>query len=53
MGHATIKSFCSIKFVPQINQYGSQPRSLFQGEFELPFLALLLVILSPYEVMRF
>ncbi|XP_020975752.1 cold-regulated 413 inner membrane protein 1, chloroplastic isoform X1 [Arachis ipaensis] len=27
--------------------------SLFQGELELPFLALLLVILSPYEVMRF
>ncbi|KAL4373726.1 hypothetical protein AHAS_Ahas05G0110600 [Arachis hypogaea] len=57
--------FCSIKFVPQINQDGSQPsfllllsdkrllRSLFQGELELPFLALLLVILSHYEVMRF
>ncbi|XLR27466.1 hypothetical protein S83_055366, partial [Arachis hypogaea] len=27
--------------------------SLFQSELEFPFLALFLVILSPYEVMRF
>ncbi|XLR65075.1 hypothetical protein S83_015747 [Arachis hypogaea] len=33
--------------------FHSATRSLFQGELELPFLALLLVILSHYEVMRF